>query len=114
MMKCICKTIVKVLIFFRISEISDFCGTNYFHNLTELNLNGNPLGDWSNVMRFAHLPNLQTIYINSCNIKSISVSAFMSLAQNRGKGRGLSTSWEREGSKKLFLFFGPVNLDLFA
>ena len=87
-MKCICKTIVKVLIFFRISEISDFCGTNYFHNLTELNLNGNPLGDWSNVMRFAHLPNLQTIYINSCNIKSISVSAFMSLAQNtRGGGR---------------------------
>jgi hypothetical protein len=58
---------------FRISEIFNFQNTNAFLNLIELNLNGNPLDDWSNVMRFAHLPNLKTVYINNCNIKSIQV-----------------------------------------
>lgn len=56
---------------FRIAQIPDFRSSNAFTNLIELNLNSNPLNDWSNVLKFAHLKNLRTVYINGCGIKSI-------------------------------------------
>jgi hypothetical protein len=42
-----------------------------FANLQEVNLNGNPLRDWGNVLKFSELPNLRTLFINNCQIESI-------------------------------------------
>ena len=41
--------------------------------LTELNLTGNPLCEWTNVMKFAQLPKLQTLAVNECQLEKIAL-----------------------------------------
>ena len=43
----------------------------FLTTLTELNLSGNPLAEWENVMKFAKLPKLQTLAINDCQLERI-------------------------------------------
>lgn len=53
------------------NNITEIKGINQVTNLTEINLTGNPVKCWDNILPLSDLPKLQKLVLNRCSIETI-------------------------------------------